>query len=84
MGIPMEDIHSATTSTAANGSNIRAEGSATSSREGILELMKQKDYLEAELTALGQVLDSVKLQASIELKLVLLSFYKWTASLTLL
>ena len=58
-----EDIHAPTT-TAGDGAqnNTSANGNQSlSSRDKLLELIKQKDNLEAELSALGAVLDSVRL-----------------------
>ena len=56
MGLKMNDIHTPTT----NGASSRSNGSATNdSQKSLIELMNDRDKLESELQALGEVLVSV-------------------------
>jgi len=61
MGIHMEDIHNPSIPSSSNGSSLPSTSSTngTPSRDEILQLMERKDLIEAELNALGAVLDSV-------------------------
>ena len=56
MGLRM-DIHAPSVASASQGAS---EGQSIESRS-VLELITEKDKVEAELTALGSVLDSVSL-----------------------
>lgn len=56
-----QDIHAPTTAGDGAQRNASANDShSLSSRDKLLELIKQKDNLEAELSTLGAVLDSVR------------------------
>lgn len=57
MGLTM-DIHAPTVSNSSS-SNALSSDAVPTTKEGLLELMNQKDILEGELRALGAVLDSV-------------------------
>lgn len=59
MGRPMEDLH---TPTVASGptSSAAAQNGGTTSRESLMALIIQKDNVQAELSALGSVLESVR------------------------
>ena len=56
MGIRMDDIH---TPTVTSGPTSQATTNGTTKNKSLQELMAQKANLEAELSALGSVLDSV-------------------------
>jgi len=61
MGIHMEDIHNPSVPSSSNSTSLPSASSTngTPSREEVLQLMERKDLIEAELNALGAVLDSV-------------------------
>lgn len=56
MGLRMDDLHAPTV---ASGPTSRPTANGTDSKRTLQELIAQKDNLEAELSALGSVLDSV-------------------------
>ena len=56
------DIHSPTSFTSVNDNQSLVNGNATpATSEELLELMDQKDLLEAELKTLGALLDAVRM-----------------------
>ncbi|KXL49399.1 hypothetical protein M433DRAFT_65088 [Acidomyces richmondensis BFW] len=55
MGLRMEDLHAPTV---ASGPTSRSTANGTDERLSLQELVKKKENLEAELSALGSVLDS--------------------------
>lgn len=57
MGLRMEDLHAPTV---ASGPTSRSTANGTDERLSLQELVKKKENLEAELSALGSVLDSVR------------------------
>lgn len=57
MGLRMEDLH---TPTVALGPTSTPAQNGATTRQSLLELMKQKDNVQAELSALGSVLESVR------------------------
>ena len=59
MGLPiMDDIHAPTV--ASGPTNGRTSSGIALEKLSLTELIKQKDNIEAELKALGSVLDSVR------------------------
>lgn len=58
MGLPMEDIHTPTVPSGPT-TEYRPANGAKHDRLSLLDLMAEKDRVEAELSALGSVLDSV-------------------------
>ena len=60
MGLPMRDVHSPTVTSGPTSNGVSQDGV----KEGasLTELIAQKDSIEAELSALGSVLDSVSVQ----------------------
>lgn len=58
MGLPMEDIHTPTVPSGPTTGYGAANG-VEHDRLSLLDLMAEKDRVEAELSALGSVLDSV-------------------------
>lgn len=56
MGLRMDDMHAPTV---ASGPTSRPTAHASDKRQSLPELMAQKEDVEAELSALGAVLDSV-------------------------
>lgn len=56
MGLRMDDIHAPTV---ASGPTSRPTTNGAPRQQSFYELMAQKENLEAELQALGSVLDSV-------------------------
>ena len=57
MGQPMRDIHAPTVDSGPTTTRSAADG--VNAKPTVQELIKRKDDLEAELSALGSVLDSV-------------------------
>lgn len=58
MGLPMEDIHTPTVPSGPT-TGYGAPNGVKHDRSSLLDLMAEKDRVEAELSALGSVLDSV-------------------------
>lgn len=58
MGLRMDDLHAPTVQ---SGPNSQPTVNGVDTKQSLQELMSQKEYLEAELSALGSVLDSVRL-----------------------
>lgn len=56
MGLRMDDLHAPTV---ASGPSTQATTNGTSKKQSLPELIAQKENLEAELSALGSVLESV-------------------------
>ena len=56
MGLKMDDLH---TPTVASGPTSTTSGNVSGSKQTLNELVVQKERIEAELSALGSVLDSV-------------------------
>lgn len=56
MGLRMDDLHAPTV---ASGPTSQPTANGTHGRQSLRELIAQKDNVEAELSALGSVLDSV-------------------------
>jgi 26S proteasome regulatory subunit N4 len=56
MGLRMDDLHA---STVASGPTSKAAANGTERKLSLQELIAKKENLEAELSALGSVLDSV-------------------------
>lgn len=56
MGLPMANLHAPSV---ASSSNVGGQNANASSRASISELMSRKENIEAELSALSSVLDSV-------------------------
>lgn len=56
MGLRMDDLHAPTV---ASGPTSQPTANGTDSKRSLQALIAQKDNLEAELSALGSVLDSV-------------------------
>jgi 26S proteasome non-ATPase regulatory subunit 9 len=57
----MDDIHSPSIAGARAAQSAPSSAPTGSSTEALFELMNEKDRVEAELKALGSVLDSVEL-----------------------
>lgn len=62
MGRRMDDLHAPTV---ASGPSSQTTSNGPEKQQSFQELIKQKENVEAELSALGSVLDSVRLYASI-------------------
>lgn len=60
MGLRMDDLHAPTVS---SGPTTQPTTNGTSKKQSLQELSAQKENLEAELSALGSVLESVSLRA---------------------
>lgn len=60
MGLRMDDIHAPTV---ASGPASQATNNGAEKPQSLQELALQKDNLEAELSALGSVLESVRLSS---------------------
>jgi len=58
MGLRMEGIHGPSIPSSSNTTTANSSSSVPLSRDEVLRLVAQKDNVEAELTALGSVLDS--------------------------
>lgn len=58
MGLRMDDLHAPTVS---SGPTSQATTNGTDKKQSLQELISQKENVEAELSALGSVLDSVRL-----------------------
>ena len=56
MGLRMDDLHAPTVS---SGPTSQPVGNGTSGKKSLQELIAQKENVEAELSALSSVLDSV-------------------------
>lgn len=59
MGLRMDDLHAPTV---ASGPTSQPTANGTDSKRSLQELIAQKDNVEAELSALGSVLESVSLE----------------------
>ena len=61
MGIPMNSIHAPTVPAVASGptSGPTASNGTLDNKASLFQLMDEKDQIEAELKALGEVLSSV-------------------------
>lgn len=60
MGLRMDDLHAPTVS---SGPTSQPTANGTGEKKSLQELIAQKDNIEAELSALSSVLDSVCLQS---------------------
>ena len=61
MGLPIQDIHAPTVESGPT-SQVRRSGRDEDSSLSLQELIVKKDNVEAEMTALGQVLESVSVK----------------------
>lgn len=62
MGLRMDNLHAPTV---ASGASSQPSSNGTSKKQSFHELVAQKENIEAELSALGSVLESVSLVSNI-------------------